>query len=291
MKKNVIIIIVTVILIILILSSLVVFAGNNKKEPSLQEKVSEEMKYMDKYLVSLLGDFENLTIGSYLKEKKSSNIKMESQQSTQSNTTDEVKDNKENKEQNQNNSGEKDNERSGILNNKENQNPEWNTIQKQIEELYSVWNTVSIDLHSLNVDGKLILSFSDFLNESTQNIKKKDKTKSMESVIKLYQLLPKYSQGFNPNIQETKVLEIQSNIVTSYVYASSEKWQEAQTQLTNASNQFASLLNSVEQQFNDQTTVNQSYILVNELIKAVKLKDKDIFFIQYQNLMDKMETI
>lgn len=291
MKKNVILIIVTAILVVVILSSLVVFAGNNKQEPSLEQKASEEIKYMNKYLVSLLGDFENLTIGSYLKEKKSSNIKMESQQSTQPNATQEGKDNKENKQQTQSNSGSTSNSQSGILNNKENKKIEWDTIQNQIEELYSVWNTVSIDLHTLNVDGKLILSFSDFLNESTQNIKKKDKTKSMESVIKLYQLLPKYSQGFNPNIQETKVLEIQSNIVTSYVYASSEKWQEAQTQLTNASNQFAGLLNSVEQQFNDQTTVNQSYILVNELIKAVKLKDKDIFFIQYQNLMDKMETI
>ena len=44
----------------------------------------------------------------------------------------------------------------------------------QIEQIYQIWNTVSLDLHSLNIEGSSILAFSDGLNKSTQAIKSKD---------------------------------------------------------------------------------------------------------------------
>jgi len=37
--------------------------------------------------------------------------------------------------------------------------------------------------------------------------------------------------------------------------------------------------------------MSQCYVLINELKKAVNLKDKEIFFIEYRNLMSKMEII
>lgn len=167
----------------------------------------------------------------------------------------------------------------------------WDYIQSQIENLYQTWNTVSIDLYSLNIDRNSILSFSDVLNSSTQNIKKKDIRGSLEDTAKLYQFLPKYIQGCNQDNKETNIYSIKSGVVTAYVYVTNEKWQEAESQLSETEKQFASLLNSVNQEFKNQTSANQCYILVNELIKAVRLKDKDIFFIEYQNLMEKIETI
>ncbi len=37
--------------------------------------------------------------------------------------------------------------------------------------------------------------------------------------------------------------------------------------------------------------MSQCYISINELKKAVGLQDKEIFFIEYRNLMSKMEII
>ena len=211
------------------LSSLVIFAKSENQEPKLEEKVTQEISYLDRYLISLLANFNDTT--------------------------------------------------------------DWKLVEKQIEELYQIWNTISIDLLSLNVDGNLILSFSDFLNSSTQNVKKQDKVKSMESIIRLYQLLPQYSESYSQNSKETNLLKIRTNVVASYVNASNDKWPEAGSQLTEANNQFANLLNSVEQNFQNQTAVNQCYILINELNKAVELQDKDIFLIEYQNLIEKMFII
>lgn len=236
MKKTIITIIISFIILALILSSIVVFAKNEKKEVTLEEKVTQEIDYLDQYLISILADF---------------NVK--------------------------------DDEQKYII--------KWDDIKIKIERLYQIWNTISLDLHSINIENSFVLAFSDYLNSSTQNINKQNKTKSMENINKLYQLLPKYSEGYMPNSKETNMLKIKGNIVNAYCLISEEKWQEAKIELSSASKQFTNLLNSVTQNLNNQTTVNQCYIIVNELNKSINLKDKDIFLIEYKNLMEKMEMI
>lgn len=44
-------------------------------------------------------------------------------------------------------------------------------IQTEIEQTYQVWNTISIDLYTLNIDNSIILAFNDNLNKATQAIK------------------------------------------------------------------------------------------------------------------------
>lgn len=309
MKKNIIIILVSIIVVILVLSSLVVFASNGKQELTLEEKVTQELKYIDSYLVSMLGDFNGLHIGNFLKEDNSSewqfdsiqdNSKLQSNNET-TNETDNAGGNSKQDSKNQEESQSKDHLINSKPNSKETQNgilsnqgkyvTQWETIQTQIENLYQTWNTISIDLNSLNIDGKSILAFNDFLNTSTQYIKKKNKVAAMEEIIKLYQLLPKYSQNYKPNSKETNVLEIKNAVVTAYVYVTNNDWEAAKKQLSGAITQFTNLLNSVGQNFQNQTLVNQCYILVNELNKAIGLQDKEIFFIQYQNLVGKMDII
>ena len=290
MKKSIIILIVSTIAIILILSCLAVFAGSSQEDTLLQDKITQEIEYLDRYIIALLGDFDSLTIGSYLKEEKSSNIQVESDRTMQE---DEAKTQQSNTYKKDDGKKEEpaNNKQSNILANEGKYTTKWDLIQDQIEELYHIWNTVNIDLHSVEIDGKSILAFSNYLNDSTQNIKKKDKLTSMESIVKLYQLLPKYSESYKPDSKETNMLKIQSNIVTAYVNVSNDKWQEAQKQLAEASSSFTNLLNSVNQDFQNRTTVSQCYVMINELNKAVNLKDKEIFFIQYQNLMGKMDII
>ena len=309
MKKNVIIILVSIIVVTLVLFSLVVFASNGKQELTLEEKATQEIKYIDNYLVSMLGDFNGLHIGNFLKEDNSSEWQFDSMQDNaksnsnnqSSNGENNSSENSEKSSKNQEASQSKEHLINNKPNSKETQNgvlanqgkyeTQWETIQTQIENLYQTWNTISIDLNALNINGKSILAFNDYLNSSTQSIKKKDKKTAMMEITKLYQLLPKYSEDYKPNSKETNVLEIKNAVVTAYVYVTNEEWDAAKKQLSGAVTQFTSLLNSVGQNFQNQTLVNQCYILVNELNKAIGLQDKEIFFIQYQNLMGKMDII
>ena len=69
------------------------------------------------------------------------------------------------------------------------------------------------------------------------------------------------------------------------------KWNEASAKLATAEKIFSNLLNTVTNDYTNQATMSQCYISINELKKAVGLQDKEIFFIEYRNLMSKMEII
>ena len=76
-----------------------------------------------------------------------------------------------------------------------------------------------------------------------------------------------------------------------YVVLIDESGNAAYTKLSDAEKRFSNLLNTVTSDYTNQATMSQCYVLINELKKAVNLKDKEIFFIEYRNLMSKMEII
>lgn len=311
MKKSLIIIIPTIVIIILILSSLFVYANtsNQNKTPSLEEKVSQEIKYLNSYLIAILGNFNGLTIENSVfqlnpeetelekSENKSSTIETKDEKGGDSSGN--VSENEDNKSENQsgennnnNQSGASDKTQSGILNHNGKYETKWSEIKKQVEEIYTTWNAIALDLHALKIDGKSILAFSNTLNTVTQNVKKEDKQKSMEELGNLSQLLAQYMNSYSSDSSQKDILNVEVQTVLAYINATNEKWDEASKNASSAEQALAGIINSVETK-NDQKQgiINQCYILVNELKNAVNIKDKDIFYIQYQNLITKMEIL
>lgn len=275
MKKNTIILIATGLIIFILIFSAIVYATGNKKEETIEEKVSQEIEYLNGYIVSLLGQYNGLSIGTsdfHTNHEETSNDDKQSSEE-ESNT---------NSLTGGNNS---------ILTSNGKYEPKWQTIKIQLEELYRTWNTINLDLYAINIDANSVLSFTNILNTATQNAQKQDKIKSMEAVNNLYQLLPQYKKGYLANDQSTQLLDLEAKVVNSYVLVTNEKWQDAENALAQAEQQFANLINSIMKQQNNQSTINQAYILVNELKRAVNLKDKEVFYIQYQNFIEKMEVL
>ena len=309
-KKNIIILIITFVIVVCLIGSFIVYATNEEKKPTLQTKVTEEIDYLENYLVSILGDFNSLLIQGNTIQLKSDKSEEEQQTETKQSTNTQQEGTVSPTEETQSSSGENENALQGnSQNNTANENQQfssansilakngnyptnWSKIQLQIEHLYQTWNTVTIDLHALNIDGNSILSFSNYLNSATKNIKNKEKELAMNDITKLHSLLLEYKKQYNPDSEETKLMTIQNYTIQAYTNVTNTKWQEANENLIQAENDFANLLNSVTTSENqNQTVKNQSYILLNELKSAVTLQDKDIFFIQFQNLIPKMALI
>lgn len=275
MKKNTIILIIAILLICIIIFSAIVYASSNKQDATIEEKVSQEIKYLNGYIVSLLGQYNGLNIGnSDFHTSNEENSKDDKQSSEEESNTNSLT--------GQNNT---------ILITDQKYNPKWKKIKIQLEELYRTWNTINLDLYAVNIDSSAVLSFTDVLNSATQNAQKEDKQKSMEQVNNLYQLLPQYMRNYLPDEQKTQLLEIEAKVVSSYVNVTNENWGEAENLLSQAEEQFASLINTIMKEQSNQSTMNQAYILVNELRRAVSIQNKDIFFIQYQNFIEKMEML
>ncbi len=310
-KKNIIILILTFVIIVCLVGSFIVYAKSEEEKPILQTKVTEELNYLENYLVSILGDFNSLSIQEntiqlksdktageeqQTETKQSTNTKQEGtvspSEETQNSSNKNANSSQGNSEDNTENQNEQPSSANSILAKDGKYSTNWSKIELQIEHLYQTWNTVAIDLHALNIEGNSILSFSNFLNSATQNIKKKQKTAAMDDVTKLYDLLLDYKKQYDQNSEKTKLMVIQNYVIQAYTNVTNAKWQEANKQLTQAEKDFANLLNTViPGQEQNQVIKNQCYILLNELKSAVNLQDKDIFYIQFQNLIPKMELL
>ena len=79
-KKNIIILILTFVIIVCLVGSFIVYAKSEEEKPILQTKVTEELNYLENYLVSILGDFNSLSIQENTIQLKSDKTAGEEQQ-------------------------------------------------------------------------------------------------------------------------------------------------------------------------------------------------------------------
>ena len=146
MKKNIAIIIPTIIIEDLIISSLFVYASNNNQNQvqSLEEKVSQEIKYLNSYLIAILGNFNGLTIEDNVfqlspeetelekTENRPSDVTSEEDQGGEAGSSNSGASQNENDKSNQNNknnqSGASDKTQDGILNHNGKYETKWTIL-------------------------------------------------------------------------------------------------------------------------------------------------------------------
>ena len=51
------------------------------------------------------------------------------------------------------------------------------------------------------------------------------------------------------------------------------------------------IINNINSNANNQSSINKSYILIKELQNTNQNSDKDIFYIKYKNLMQELNNI
>lgn len=291
MKKAIIIMIIAVIIIIIILSSLVAYAKGDSNDNKMEDKVTQELMYLNQYFVTMLGDFNGLTIGDNRLQETEPKI----QTNINTNLSDQADKNKtqgnDNLQQNSKVENKTDTVQNGILKNDGKYDAKWDKIETEVEQIYQVWNTVSIDLYSLSINNNAILTFNDGLNKATQAVKVKNKANAMNEITGIYGKILEYRKAYDKDTRKTDILTIQYNSVAAYTDVTNGKWNEASAKLATAEKIFSNLLNTVTNDYTNQATMSQCYISINELKKAVWLQDKEIFFIEYRNLMSKMEII
>ena len=291
MKKTIIIMIIALIITVIILSSLVAYAKGDSDYNKIEDKVTQELTYLNQYFVTMLGDFNGITTGDNRLQETEPKI----QTNINTNLSDQADKNKtqenNNLQQNSKVENKTDTVQNGILKNNGKYDAEWDKIEIEVEQIYQVWNTVSIDLYSLNIDNNAILAFNDGLNRATQAIKARNKVSAIDEITGIYGKILEYRKAYDKDTKKTDLLTIQYNSVAAYTDVTNERWNEANSKLATAEKIFSNLLNTVTNNYINQATMGQCYISINELKKAIDLQDKEIFFIEYRNLISKIEII
>mgnify|MGYP001623235736 CR=1 FL=1 len=296
------------------------FFNNNKNDEYalLTEKAEGEVKYLDYTIIELMNKLNNISYSRYQVTIKEVN---ESEQQNNSSGNSEsagngmqIQDgstNQQGSESKENGSGSNDNNSNNseseslnqseartsrlaqvdsLLNSNYDDVP-WDEISYGVETIYTAWPSISLDMKALNINDSDISNFSTTLDGIAQAVKVQDKNSALINLYNLYLLLPKYLSYFSSNEYTLNVYNTKAYVLSSYVSANSENWEDMNTNITNAINTLSKNMESTDLKDIEKSTIEKSYALLEELKRGIGLEDKEIFYLKYKLAMEQLEIL
>ncbi|MGN1326587.1 MAG: hypothetical protein ACI4VQ_00650 [Clostridia bacterium] len=294
------------ILILGILIAIIVFFYNksSSKTANSQDKIKDEFEYLNKTTLSMINSLSNLSSKNIVQIEKistsvsSQNSEVSSDSSSsgggqQGEQTSDSSSSQETSGSDTSNSQ----ETSYTLKNKsimlqDKSFSDWEKLEKQAEDLYSSWVTITLDLNSSNVSGDNILEYNSNLDNLLVSIKNQDIVNSKICLANLYSLIPIYMEQTSSNDDEIKIEKVKSSVVSAYSIVENGDWNKVSQLLGQAEVDLTNLINSSSSAKETiQAEKNKSYVLLKELIKSSNEQNLDLFYLKYINLIEELEKI
>lgn len=297
MKKSKIII----VIYILILTVSLCGCSNKKDSKEIDKKIESEIEYLNRQIIGIMNKLNNITLENYEVESKKIISQKETNDKVNKGTTNNGSDGNSSDEESE--SGESEGSQTGsnstdikVLQMQpsnilviDKNDVDWVTIKSEAETMYSSWNTILLDLYSINISNDDIINFSKSLDSTILAIKSEDKSLSLQNLSNLYSFLPKYANNLSIEESKKNILQTKANILNAYALVEQSNWQEVEKQLNQADIAYTKVTNDVSYIQNKQEQVERVYVLIKELKSSIYTKDKDIFYIKYKNLMNSIE--
>lgn len=305
-----------IILIIFMSFTLTGCGKKQSKEEISKQKLDKEIQYLDTKFVSLMNMLNNISFSNY--KVTSEDIKEEKDGSKGNSSDSELGDSKSSsggassesggESGSNSSSGSKSSEESSSEDNKEQNkifklteddilslNPNtdiaWDLIKIEIENLYSIWTTITIDMHTAGINSDDILEFNKLLDSLAVQAKDENKQGSLDNLTKLYNLLPKYLNSYSDNQIKKSVLNTKAHLLTAFCMVDSDKWEDMSAEILKANEEFSTIINNVNIDKNKKLNVNRAYLLLKEAQNSVETKDKEVFLIKYKNTIQELNML
>src|SRR5574344_854206 len=159
---------------------------------------------------------------------------------------------------------------------------DWSDITYSIENLYSGWPVIYLDLQKLDVPNDKITQFGTSLNGAIQSINSKDKNSALINLNNMYGLLCIYEEYVTSDQYQLGLLNTKAYILNSYVLSQTQNWKDMTVSIANAKTNFDSVINSVDDNDTRKTNLEKMSIILNELQSSVALNDINIYYINYK---------
>lgn len=297
MKKEKIIKYVAILIVVIIAISIFIiikFKNNNKKDDNLNEKTQEELKYISTKIIELMNGLNNITFSNYIliEEENTDNKENNSNENNENegNKSDTSSDKSNNTQSSSESNIKYELKGSNILSNNTG-TINWDNEKGAIESINVKWTSLIVDLHQLNVNNDDILNFSNILNQTIVNIKQENKVNTMLDLANLYGYIPNYLKQFSNDEEKISIEYIKSNILNSYALVEQERWDEVKEQVFNSVENITNIMNSINTEQFSQYQINRIYVMLNELYSSIDLKDKQLYYIKYRNVMEELMNI
>ena len=167
----------------------------------------------------------------------------------------------------------------------------WFFSTNKTYRIYDYWNSVILDLNSLNLDKASLTNYGKNLDELLIAIKSNDKDNTLNNLIELFNKLIIYSEALNYNNNYNKILITKYNLLCSYSVAEKENWTLTHEYILKASENFLDVVNSMENNEYNQYNINQAYISIKEIENIINIKNLDIFYLKYNIAINKLSIL
>ncbi len=291
-----------IIIIAVVLGVFLYTSVSKENTVSSEEKSLSEIEYLEKKLVTLLNQLNNIESRNYnlsvskITEQEESSQSQSEESSKKEDSGTESESNKNNQQGASNNeqSNVEDNEEytlkeDGILNN--NGQIDWDDIKKEVENLYSQIPTITLDLYSLDVAKEDVLGFNQEIDNLTISVQEENKENTLSNLSKIYEFIPRFLEKITDNMTYKAVINTKNELFKAYSKLDSGNWDEISNDVTNTINIYSNNLINTNTDENKQYSINKIYIMLNELQNAVKLQDRAIFLIKYENVLEEVNNL
>ena len=299
-------------------------SAKNDSQQEINEKTFEEIKYLENELQNLFNEINNIKFENYT--ISATNIEENEQSEESSNESSGSSKEKQTEGGTGENSSEKQTEGStggnssgntseneqekttnkqyqlkeeGILT--KNQDINWSQIKNDVEKIYTVLYSTTIDLYQVVENKDEITNFNKEYDNLTKAVKEEDKKETLKRLSAVYEFLPKFVENCAGQEKDKVVIKTKNYIFKAYSILEEEQWQNILDNINSAQQEFMKIASNVNnkekqdeiilKQNGNKYNIDKSYIMINELKNAVELKDKQIFLIKYKNLLEELENV
>ncbi len=290
------------IVIIILLVILIIFAwvmySDAKEENSKNDKVEQEIIYMESRITNLVNALNGIKLQNY--EIVINKVKEE--ESSKNADSEEDKKGEDNSE-----SGQSEQENSGQDNNESKEEKtvtkleeeiiavqegeiDWQWFQSETQLFYATWATVILDLYDIGIDSDKIVEFSNAIDETLVSAQNKDKKTTAVNLANLYGILPEFINKLDVTQLEKDVVQTKGYIINAYAYVELEAWDKVQIEVSKAESLFETSVNDIKKDEKEKFNINKAYILIEELKNSLSKEDSGIFYVKYKNLVEELNT-
>lgn len=307
MNKKIFLIIFSIAIVIIFVAYIVTSTNNYIKSNSkkVDEKTEEEIKQLEEKLVGMINSLNNISFTNTVLKQTSEKSSSTNSDNNSSNNSSDSSSNDSNNGQNSQSLGNSDNDSNSISSKTEEQvkyeiqkndillidlsNIDWEYIKANTESIYNLWANLIIDLHELNVNNQDILNFSNTLDQVTLSVKQENKYSSVTNLVSLYSYLPTYVNQFSNNENEKNLFLTKNCVLNTYALIEQQNWDEMKKQTASAIEYFSNIMNNIENnERQNKNKITKIYVLLNELYSSIDLKDKELYYIKYRNVMEEL---
>lgn len=307
MNKKIFLIIFSIAIVIIFVAYIVTSTNNYIKSNSkkINEKTEEEIKQLEEKLVGMINSLNNISFTNTVLKQTSEKSSSTNFNNNSFNNSSDNSSKDSNNEQNSQSSGNSDNDSNSISSKTEEQvkyeiqkndillidlsNIDWEYIKANTESIYNLWANLIIDLHELNVNNQDILNFSNTLDQVTLSVKQENKYASVTNLVSLYSYLPIYVNQFLDDENDKNIFLTKNCVLNTYALIEQQNWDEMKKQTASAIENFSNIMNNIENnERQNKNKITKIYVLLNELYSSIDLKDKELYYIKYRNVMEEL---